>query len=156
MVLQRLKLPIRAAVGRRNVQDYRFSALRVWVNEYTLTLSVHSLTQSVLTHCPWRAIPTNMLTLFPLIIQQSHNSPLLSHLSRTQQTERFLIFPTIYVTLIQLRITHSHPSRKEKAAQKCTDCCVSHSSCCRALTIRLTQEMSQGDPGSKSLVRHQP
>lgn len=148
MVLQWLKLPIRAVGRCRNVQDYRFSALRVWVNECvcalthwispdTVPLESHTHKHAHITS-PDNSAEPQLPTVKPSISQPADRRifNISNHLCDSY--------------------TVVHHTRKEKAAEKCVDCCVSHSSCCRALTIRLTQEMSRGDPGNKSLVRHQP
>lgn len=152
MVLQQLKLPIRPAGGRRNVQDYRLGALWVCMSVCEC-VRTHSISPDTVaperpdthththTASPDNSANPQLPTVKPSILQPADR--------------RIFSISTIYITFIQFHVTHSHPSRSERPCRRLrADCCVSCSSCCWALTIRPTKELSQGDPSSKSLVRH--
>lgn len=92
-------------------------------------VSVYALTQSVLTQWPRRgqthtASPDNsanpqLPTAKPSILRPADR--------------RIFNISTIYITLSQFHVTHSHPSRSERPCRGLqADCCVSSSSCCRA------------------------
>lgn len=104
MVLRRLKPPIRAAGGRRNVQDYRFSALGVLGNERVLeNVRAHSISPDT---APPGEPPqqTALTTSLHRWFSRHHNSPTkLSSLQIRNQIHRIRspskVFDFVHFTL---------------------------------------------------------